>query len=422
MTFQWGTWIWRATAVVLLFAGLYNMPLAVSRAQTETVASLDPVQGWVQHRAADAAEDDWQTVTERQLVTEGDWIRTDSYGLAYLTFFEGVEAEILPDSVVTVSHLDIKQTEHDGPFTITLVVLLGDTLNSVERVVDAESRYEVRTPNAAITVRGTHFWVSVSLEQETTIRAVDGEVLVTGLDPQGEVIGELLLEPGYAVTVQPDGTPGEPDPIGELPEYPIEAPLVPETCGNGACDPDEELTCPMDCYELPLCGDGECDESGGENPITCPDDCGPALDEPDHKPLDGESGSAIHFFWGEGRCDVDPPGETVINPVLLHWGVGCFDSAAQASAHPHPADYQLSVDGQAYDMSSLRQTNVHPGLPYCSWAWGFEMGPITLPPGEHELTLVETITDTWSTSGDGDRGRSAGQTATLTCTIRFDNP
>jgi hypothetical protein len=47
-------------------------------------AALDPIQGLVQYRPADSAEDAWQTVTRARVVAEGDWIQTDNLGLAEL--------------------------------------------------------------------------------------------------------------------------------------------------------------------------------------------------------------------------------------------------------------------------------------------------------------------------------------------------
>ncbi len=78
------------------------LPIAL-RAQENPLASLDPVQGLVQYQALDEDPRDpqkWHTVTERILVSEGDRIRTDGVGLAYLTFFEGIQSEIGPSTLV----------------------------------------------------------------------------------------------------------------------------------------------------------------------------------------------------------------------------------------------------------------------------------------------------------------------------------
>ena len=88
--------------LIAAFLVLFTTPAPTSGRQN-AIAALDPVQGLIQWRSADSTEDTWTTVTRAQLVQEGDWIRTDNLGLAYLTFFEGIETEILPDTVVRVA-------------------------------------------------------------------------------------------------------------------------------------------------------------------------------------------------------------------------------------------------------------------------------------------------------------------------------
>lgn len=125
--------------------------------------------------------------------------------------------------------------------------------------------------------------------------------------------------------------------------------------------------------------------------------------------------ASLHFLWGSMVC-VLTPAEVISEPLHIYWGIGCFDSQAHANMHPHPADYQLMVDGQAWDMSGLHQTGPHRHPPYCPWGWSFHMDPIELEPGKHTLTLVETVTDTWSgVSG----GRNAGEVVTLSCTVEI---
>jgi hypothetical protein len=371
----------------------------------DDVASLDPLQGLVQHRPAEAAEDAWETVAVRRLVGEGDWIRTNAEGLATATFFEGVEADIWPNTLVQVSQLDLRDETH---FVVSVDLTVGEMLSRVEGIAGSGSSYEVHTPNAVVAVRGTEFWVRVLPEGVTEVTVVSGLVSVIGLNPDGEVISEMAVEAGFQVTVSPAGAAS---PVGEivtLPEPPPPAPVAPATCGDGICAERED--CPLDCQEFPGCGDAECDLSIGEDVVTCMADCVPS-EERFHVEM-----TSLHFFWGEMRCDIDPaPSRAgVANPIQAHWGIGCFDSAAHASAHPHPADYQLTVDGQAWNMGSLRQSGPHVHSPYCPWGWDFDLGPFRLEPGEHTLTLIETVTDTWEAESGG---RTAGEVVQLTCTL-----
>jgi hypothetical protein len=373
---------------------------AANLAQTR-VGTLDPLQGMVQVRQGDDVQ--WRTIVEPVVVGTDDLIRTGGTGRATLTFFEGVEADILPNSFLRVTHLAVEPDEPDEPAQVVIDLWLGDMLHKV----DSGNHYDVHTPGAVITVRGTEFWTTVTRFEETRVIAVEGSVTITGVSEEGP--GEsIVLEAGQEVTISNTGQISAVAEMRMLPEIPPDLPLVPNTCGNGVCDAGENrVTCPVDCIEAMQCGDGKCDRAT-EDLISCPEDCGPPVPT-------GPTG--IHFYWAMGRCDTDPPGRFIKPNVIMYWGVGCFDSAVHANAHPHPADYQMTIDDQPVDMSSLTQSgpNLHP--PHCPWGWNFEMGPVRLSPGEHTMTLTETITDTWTTVTPGfeGMGRNAGEVVTLTC-------
>lgn len=404
-------WVRAVGFVVLGFTVLAGVPVqaqdsSMDDAQSD-VAMLDPVQGLVQVRRVD--EPAWQTVVEAVPVAEGDAIRTGETGLAEMVFFEGVAITILPESIVRV---DRRAVVADETAEVVLNLSLGDLLSRVNAAA-RPIHYEVHTPSAVIAVRGTEFWVSLTLEQHTRVIAIEGDVTVIGVDDMEQRTESVVLEAGQEVTVLDSGEVGPIAEMRDLPVFPPESPLVPATCGDGKCEDGEAEICPLDCLELPDCGDGMCDRAI-ENAILCPEDCEPS----------GPAGpTLVHFYWAMMRCDTDPAGRVIHDPLIMHWGVGCFDSAAHASAHPHPADYQLTIDGQAANMSSLTQSGPHEQAPHCPWGWGFMLGPLSLGPGEHTLVLTETITDTWSsTVGDEDQGRTAGEVVTLQCTLVIARP
>ena len=129
-------------------------------------------------------------------------------------------------------------------------------------------------------------------------------------------------------------------------------------------------------------------------------------------PEGNQGGTQVGLMWHLMACTYG--GEAITNPVSFVWGIGCFDSAASANAHPHPAAYQLYVDGVAMDMSSLDQRGPEAHAPICPYGWSFYYPGITLTPGEHTLRLDETVTDTWH---DESGGRTAGEQVTLGCVI-----
>lgn len=283
----------------------------------ETIASLDPVQGLVQQQTsgddpADPAA--WQTVTARILIAEGDRIRTGSDGLAYLTFFEGIDSEIGADTLVVVSTLDLPD-DQDASFNLTMDVLVGSTITNVEAVLDTNDRFEIHTPSATAAVRGTRWWTVVQPDGTATFSTERGMVHIFPHPPR--MVGAAAVAPAPApdqngeeavASVTSDLTAGRSlsaDRFGGLraldrftpPERPRPAAIAERTCGDGLCRPRERATCPADCVtsaSLPSCGNGICESGAGEGLLTCGEDCGP---------YQGES-------CGNGTCDADESGLT----------------------------------------------------------------------------------------------------------------
>jgi hypothetical protein len=321
---------------------LARTPDSSARAQTEGyVASLEPVLGLIQHQTAlDDPRDlaSWHTVTETILVGEGDRIRTDGDGLAYLTFFEGVETDIQASTLVVVSTL-ILPDETDESFDISLDVLVGTTFNSVEAVLDAGDRFEIHTPGATAVVRGTRWWTIVTPAGESAFATERGRVQIIPNVRVTPVVATATPPPAESTPEEgPTALPGEPaEAVGaapppavsaaatgfltegaailtdrngdvidyaehlDLPERPerdsIQRSLVAPDCGDGVCRLRERITCRVDCLdqiELPGCGDGVCDLESGEDLLVCAADCGPWA---------GDS-------CGDGVCDTSESGLT----------------------------------------------------------------------------------------------------------------
>jgi hypothetical protein len=264
-------------AAALVAIALSSTPRAAS--QGSAIATLDPVQGLVQRLPVDATNPNaWETVTRAGVVMEGDWIRTGPLGMAYLTFFNGVETEILPDTVVRVArYAEIDPDSQD----IIIEVSVGAMHHQIEQALDAQANYEVHTPSAVITVRGTDFWNTGTWQNDTTVPVVAGLLEVAGVDPNGQLSAPVFVNQLQYVTLAPNGQigpvtnlTGPDDPI--IPQHPPEAPLAPETCGNLICDAGEDANnCALDCGSFPNCGNGICEVGAGEGPSTCAVDCVP---------------------------------------------------------------------------------------------------------------------------------------------------
>jgi hypothetical protein len=164
------------------------------------------------------ADGDWAAVTGTQIVHSADAVRTDATGQATLTFFTGTQAEIAPGSELEVSSYE--PTEGGGA-VITLKQLSGQTLHRVELVADSGSRYELDTPVAHVTVRGTEFGITVAEDGGTQVTVTKGTVHVEAGGQQIDVT------PGQALDVSADAVPGTPYPIDQgIQTTPVPTPSI----------------------------------------------------------------------------------------------------------------------------------------------------------------------------------------------------
>src|SRR5579864_9233723 len=86
-------------------------------------------------------------------VGPGDQIRTSNGGVALLTFFDGSETQLTPDSQV-----QIQQAAGSGTGAqISVSQVLGTTVQRVQRLTNQPTNYSTDTPAATAVVRGTRY-------------------------------------------------------------------------------------------------------------------------------------------------------------------------------------------------------------------------------------------------------------------------
>ena len=108
-------------------------------------------------------------------------------------------------------------TETSG--NITIDMLYGKSLFTIDNKLPQDSTFEVNTPNASLSVRGTTFSVAYDSETETTsVEVIEGVVAVTN----GEETEELIA--GQATAITDDGIA----PVSEIEET-TNAPIGPRT-------------------------------------------------------------------------------------------------------------------------------------------------------------------------------------------------
>jgi hypothetical protein len=151
--------------VLLLLLG------SLSQAQGELAATLEVLAGGVSVRRVNTAE--FITVTKEAIVGVGDVIKTDATGRARITFFaDGTETDVQP-----ATEYSIVDFAGDGAsFQLTAEVLVGQTIQRLGRVLDANSTYNVRTSGMTLAARGTTFLIRVEGNGRSAMLVTEGEV------------------------------------------------------------------------------------------------------------------------------------------------------------------------------------------------------------------------------------------------------
>jgi hypothetical protein len=151
----------------------------------------------------------------------GTTVITSADGGALLTFFEGSELQLEPNTTVEITQ--VSEAENHA-IAITLTQLAGDTWSHVTKMIDQYSKYEIHTPSAVALVRGTRFMTHVDASGQTKVETSEGLVSVAG---DGE---EVYVPVGKKTIVKPGQTPTVPValsvPDDDAPETPRTADLL----------------------------------------------------------------------------------------------------------------------------------------------------------------------------------------------------
>jgi hypothetical protein len=168
--------------------------------------------------------DDTRSVAAAETVEvkAGDTISVAANGQATVTFYDGAQARLAPDTVLEVRRLQAAGESHQ----VEMAVLVGQAFNTVSHALDADSTHEITTANATISVRGTEYVVVVRDNDLTQVTTMDGSVDVTA----GESTQTVLC--GYGVWLDPAGAMSEllvwgqaelsiTTPLGEAVDFPV---------------------------------------------------------------------------------------------------------------------------------------------------------------------------------------------------------
>ncbi|MDQ6993130.1 MAG: FecR domain-containing protein [Mariprofundus sp.] len=128
----------------------------------------------------------------------GDVVKTNTRSRTQLKFMDGSTVNLGSNY-----YIEIKDFSYNAETKVrkSLIRSMRGTLRAVVSQVDgADSSFEIETPSAVASVRGTDFFVTVGANGMTDIVVVKGAVAVRNINPS--IIGEVMVRPSQMTRVQ----------------------------------------------------------------------------------------------------------------------------------------------------------------------------------------------------------------------------
>lgn len=185
--------LFRLLTILIVLCGLHVIPAA---AESELVASLETLSGQVTLRRANTADD--VRIRRESVVGVGDVVRTGADSTARITFFaNGTDTEVLPNTEFRIDEF----TGDNDRFNLTVTVLVGQTRQRINKLLDNGSSYTINSQGLAMAVRGTVFKVRVEPGGRAATIVEEGAVQTTA-----KVSGDSAPVPvGFGVRSEPTG-------------------------------------------------------------------------------------------------------------------------------------------------------------------------------------------------------------------------
>jgi hypothetical protein len=175
---------------------------APAHSALQTAAVLTVISGDVQTRFGASG---FASATDGAVLYVGSTVRTSPGARAVITLFEGSTIELEPASDIMIE----EATTRSSSTIVQLVQSVGRSWHVVTHLTTADSRYEVRTPAATASVRGTAFEVAVDdglSGPTTTVTTTEGRVATA--DAAGS--SEVLVSADQVTTVRANTAPEPP--------------------------------------------------------------------------------------------------------------------------------------------------------------------------------------------------------------------
>ncbi|MCX5816496.1 MAG: FecR domain-containing protein [Proteobacteria bacterium] len=145
--------------------------------------------------------DEWTVLHLRDKIIQGSTLQTGSESSLEITFEDNSALFLKPNTI-----LGVTTAQKKGLLAIVhdLYLRAGRAITNIKSATGADSRFEINTPSAVASARGTQFRVSLDEKASTRAEVLEGRVMVKGMDTAVEVKqGEGTLVEKGAVPDQP---------------------------------------------------------------------------------------------------------------------------------------------------------------------------------------------------------------------------
>lgn len=161
-----------------------------------------------------------QAVQKGDAITQGMTLRTSTNGYVTVQLADGSILKVQAD---TQARLDSSvKYEEAGFFASTWTVLRGRVESLVAHLTGGQPRYQIKTPQAVLGVRGTEFRVTTD-DQQTWGETLDGTVAVRGAvsgamkDAAGATVRTTLVTAGHGTVTNAKARVAEPQALPAAP-------------------------------------------------------------------------------------------------------------------------------------------------------------------------------------------------------------
>jgi len=194
-----------ALLVLMVFVLAVSAGVYFAGPRGAQAAELSSLNGVVEVLAEDGG---WSPLSNGERIQSGQRVRTLSESWVTLTFFDGIQVTLEPDTDLVLGKVD---GAWGRQLQVTLIQNEGETNHQVVPLQGEASTYQVMTPSGEASVRGTTFKVQVEETGNSVFSVNTGAVLVSNNGDQAMLsagqsvqteLGAPLAVPSFLFSLQ----------------------------------------------------------------------------------------------------------------------------------------------------------------------------------------------------------------------------